>query len=171
MPAPATVKAYLAALPADRRAVMEKLLAAIRPRIDGGFEEGIQYGAIGWFVPHRLYPPGYHCDPRQPLPLGGIAARKGYYTHGFMHHYWDSAERKRFEKEWKATGKRLDMGAACIRVRGIDDVPLEVLGDSLARVTAKGYVAHYEKALGDRPHPGKKKAKAAPAKAKAKKRR
>lgn len=68
-----TVADYLAELPADRRAVLEAVRKVILANIDCHLEEGIQYGMIGYYVPHRIYPAGYHCDPRQPLPYLGLA--------------------------------------------------------------------------------------------------
>lgn len=142
-----SVAAYLAALPPDRRAALEKLRAVIRKNLDSKFEEGIQYGAIGYYVPHKVYPPGYRCDPRQPLPLGGIASRKQYMTLAFMHLYGGSEHEQWFRKAWTAAGKKLDMGKCCVRFKSIDDVPLDVVGEAVRRLTADQYVAYYETAL------------------------
>ncbi len=71
-----TVAAYLSSLPADRRATLEAVRRVILKHKDADIAEGMQYGMIGYFVPHTLYPPGYHCDPKQPLPLAGLASQK-----------------------------------------------------------------------------------------------
>lgn len=81
-----TVADYLAALPADRRTALESVRAVIRKNLDDDYEEGMQYGMIGYYVPHRVYPAGYHCDPKQPLPFAGLASQKGHmslYMMGF----------------------------------------------------------------------------------------
>ena len=70
----ATVKEYLAQLPADRRVELEAVRAVIRKNLDNRYEEGMQYGMIGYYVPHRVYPAGYHADPAQPLPFAGLAS-------------------------------------------------------------------------------------------------
>ena len=72
-----TVEAYLATLPEDRRRAIEAVRKVILDNLDEGYEEGIQYGMIGYYVPHRVYPAGYHCDPKQPLPFAALASQKG----------------------------------------------------------------------------------------------
>jgi hypothetical protein len=149
MPAPSkAVDAYLAKLPPESRAALQAIRETILRNLGPGYEEGMQYGGVGYFVPHSVYPPGYHCDPKQPLPLGGIVARKNYLTLGLMPVYMDPAEKARFRKEWKATGRKLDMGAVCIKFRRLEDVPLDVVGRAVARVPAKAYIALYEKLYG-----------------------
>lgn len=146
MPAPTTVAQYLKALPAERRAAIEAVRTVILANLDGGYEEGIQYGAIGYYVPHRRYADGYHCDPTQPLPFAGLAARKNYCTLSIMSVYGDTAERARFEADWKKSGKKLRMGKACIEFKTADDVALDAVGKAVARVPAKKYIAFYESA-------------------------
>src|SRR5688572_3254611 len=73
-----TVKEYLASLPADRRKAISAVRAVIRKNLDKTYEEGMQYGAIGYYVPHRVYPHGYHCDPKQPLPFAGLGWQKNH---------------------------------------------------------------------------------------------
>ena len=75
-----TVEDYLASLPEERRSVVEAVRSVILKSLPKGYEEGIQYGMIGYFVPHSLYPNGYHCDPKQPLPFLGLASQKNYYS-------------------------------------------------------------------------------------------
>jgi hypothetical protein len=74
----ATVDAYLAELPEDRREVVQAVREKILANLPAGYEEGMQYGMIGYFVPHSIYPPGYHCDPKQPLPFASLASQKNY---------------------------------------------------------------------------------------------
>jgi hypothetical protein len=140
----ATVKDYLAELPADRRAALEAVRKVIRKNLDKGYAEGMQYGMIGYYVPHKVYPPGYHCDPKQPLPFAGLASQKNHMSVYLMCLYGNSENEAWFRKEWAKTGKKLDMGKACIRFRKLEDLPLDVIGQAVARVPAKDYVAYYE---------------------------
>ncbi len=143
-----TVKEYLASLPEDRRKAISAVRAVIRKNLDKNYEEGMQYGGIGYYVPHSKYPHGYHCDPKQPLPFAGLGSQKNHISLGIMSTYMDGAEGKRFRQEWLKTGKKLDMGKCCVRFKKIEDVPLEVVGAAIKRVPAKQYIALYEKMLG-----------------------
>ena len=147
MPA-ATVAEYLSALPEDRRAAINAVREVFKKNLDKDIEEGMQYGMIGYFVPHRVFPAGYHCDPKQPLPYASLASRKGYMSVSLMSIYMMPRTRAAFEAAWKKTGKKLDMGAACIRFKKLEDLPLEVLGEAIRRATSKDYIAQYEANLG-----------------------
>jgi hypothetical protein len=143
-----TVKEYLASLPEDRRKAIEAVRKVILKNLDKDYEEGMQYGAISYYVPHSKYPHGYHCDPKIALPFAGLGSQKNYISLGMMCHYSDAAEDKWFRTAWAKTGKKLDMGKCCVRFKTIEDVPLEVIGEAIKRVPAKKYIAMYEKALG-----------------------
>lgn len=144
-----TVAAYLSSLPEDRRAVVEAVRVVILKNLDqpGGLEERMQYGMIGYALSHRVYPAGYHCDPEQPVPFAGLAAQKNHFALYLFCVYTDAAERERFEAEWRATGKRLDMGASCVRFKKLEDVPLAVVGRAIKRATARRFLAAYESGL------------------------
>ncbi len=144
-----SVAAYLAELPDERRQAIEAVRAVIRKNLDAGFEEGMQYGMIGYFVPHTLYPPGYHCDPRQPLPFAALASQKNYMSLYLMSVYSDSNQRKQFEATWAKSGKKLNMGKSCVRFGKLEDVALDAIGEAIRRVTAKGYIDVYERVLKD----------------------
>ncbi len=159
----ATPEKYLAALPQDRREAISAVRDVILKNLDKDIEEGMQYGMIGYYVPHRVFPAGYHCDPSQPLPFAGLGSQKQHMALYLMCVYGDAPTREAFVKEWKATGKKLDMGKACIRFKKLEDVPLEVIGRLVKKVTAKKYIAGYQDALGQRP-PVAKAASAAPGK-------
>jgi hypothetical protein len=139
-----TVEQYLAELPEDRRRAIEAVRKVIRKNLDKQYEEGMQYGMIGYYVPHKVYPAGYHCDPKQPLPFAGLASQKNYMSLYLGCVYSDSAQNKRFQKAWADAGKKLDMGKACIRFKKLEDVPLEVIGETIRRNPAKAYIALYE---------------------------
>ncbi len=142
-----TVKEYLAGLPADRRGAIEAVRKVILKSLDKGYEEGMQYGMIGYFVPHSIYPDGYHCDSKQPLPFAGLASQKNYMSVYLSCVYGNPEQEAWFRKEWAKTGKKLDMGKACIRFKKPEDLALDVIGKAIARVPVKQFVGYYETAI------------------------
>jgi len=140
-----TVAEYLKELPEDRRQVLNAVRKVILENLDADFEEGMQYGMIGYFVPHRIFPEGYHCDPRQPLPFAGLASQKNHMSLYIMTLYTGSVDESWFAKEWKKTGKKLDMGKCCIRFRKLDDLALEVIAETLRRSPAKSYMEFHRR--------------------------
>jgi hypothetical protein len=155
-----TVKDYLAELPADRRAAIQAVREVILKNLDDDFEEGITYGMIGYYVPHSIYPPGYHCDPRQPLPFANLASQKNHMALYLMCVYADQEQRKRFETDWKKAGKKLDMGKSCVRFKRLEDLALDVIGETIRRVSARKYIETCERALTSRQKAPAKKAAA-----------
>jgi hypothetical protein len=145
---PTTAKQYIDSLPDDRRAAIKAVRATINKALPKGYKEGMQYGMLGWFVPHSIFPAGYHCDPKQPVPFVGLASQKNYMSLYLMCIYGDEKDRVRFEKEWAKTGKKLNMGKACVRFKKLDDIPLDVIADAIARVPVEKFLATYEGALG-----------------------
>jgi Domain of unknown function (DU1801) len=145
----ASVSEYLAELPEDRRRSIETVRAVIRKNLDPCFEEGMQYGMIGYYVPHSLYPSGYHCDPRQPLPFAALASQKNYMSLYLMCVYGDPDQLQRFQAAWAKSGKKLNMGKSCIRFGKPEDLALDAIADTIGSVSAKGYVAAYERVLED----------------------
>jgi uncharacterized protein YdhG (YjbR/CyaY superfamily) len=141
---PKTVAEYLDALPPDRRASIETVRTVILANLDRDYEEGIQYGMLGYYVPHRVFPAGYHCDPKQPLPFAGLASQKSYMALYLMSVYGDEAGAKAFQQAWAKTGKKLDMGKACIRFTDADQVALDVVGETIRRMPAKRWIEVYE---------------------------
>lgn len=142
-----TVAAYLNELPADRRAAISAVREVIRKNLNPGFEEGVQYGMIGYYVPHSLYPAGYHCDPKQPLPYASLASQKNYMSLYLMACYGNEDEESWLRDQFMKAGKKLDMGKSCVRFKKLEDLPLEVVGQAFRRMTVKKYVAIYEAAL------------------------
>ena len=128
----------------------------IRKNLPKGYEEGMQYGMIGYYVPHSVYPDGYHCDPRQPLPFASVASQKNHMAIYLMCIYGMESHREWFTRAWTATGRKLDMGKGCVRFKRIEDVPLEVVGEAIARVPVKEFLAFYE---ASKPASGKKPSK------------
>ncbi len=136
-----TVDAYLSELPDDRRAAIAAVRAVILEHLPPGFEEGMQYGMIGWSLPLSVFPNTYNG---QPLTIIGLAAQKNYLSLYLMGVYGD--EDSRFREQWQATGKKLDMGKSCVRFRRLDDVPLEVVGEAIARTSVEELIAAHERA-------------------------
>jgi hypothetical protein len=145
-----TVAAYLASLPEDRRAAIEAVRKVILKNVDRDIEEGMQYGMIGYYVPHRVFPAGYHCDPKQPLPYAGLASQKGSMSLYMMSLYVGTGgeNAKWFIGAWAKTGKKLDMGKSCIRFKKVEDLALDVIAEAFRRVPSKAYIATYEAVLG-----------------------
>ncbi len=140
--APTSAEAYLAALPPDRREALTAVRRVILENLPPGYEEGIQYGMLGYYIPLSRYPETYNG---QPLSLAGLASQSGYMSLYLMTIYGDPALRAWFEDAYRATGKRLDMGKSCIRFRRLEDLPLDVVGQAVARVTVDAYIAGHEK--------------------------
>jgi len=142
-----SVKEYLAELPDDRRAALKAVREVILKNLDKDYEEGMSYGGIGYYVPHHVYPPGYHCDPKLPLPFAGLASQKNHMAIYLMCIYGENEHNKWFREAWTKTGKKLDMGKSCIRFKRLEDLPLELIGEAIRRVPAKTWITHYEKSL------------------------
>ena len=149
-----SVQAYLSSLPEDRRAAISAVRKVILDNLDGSYEEGIQYGMIGYYVPHRLYPKGYHCDPKQPLPFAALASQKNYMSLYLMSVYGGSTEDSPanrqgqwFREAWAKSGKKLDMGKSCIRFKKVEDLALEVIGETIKRMPASKFIEYCEASL------------------------
>jgi Domain of unknown function (DU1801) len=145
-----TVEGYLQSLPPERRAALSAVRLVILAHLPAGYEECISYGMIGYVVPHSLYPAGYHCNPKLPLPLANLGSQKNHMALHLCSVYGNPEAEKWFRKAWLASGKKLDMGKACVRFMKLEDVPLDVIGQVFARTPVKKYIATIEKALGDR---------------------
>jgi hypothetical protein len=146
-PAPATITAYLAALEPERRRMIEAVRDTINGCLASGFEEGMQYGMPAWFVPHSLHPAGYHCDASQPVPFASVASTKSGISVYLFCMYIDADRVARFQREWKATGTRLDMGKSCIRVRKMEELELPVIASAVRGITVKIFLAEYSRLI------------------------
>lgn len=142
-----TVKDYIDALPQERKAPMKKLRAVIRKNLPSGFKEQMSYGMIGYVVPHRLYPPGYHCDPTLPLPFMNLASQKNFIAVYHMGVYGDDDLLHWFQSEYAArvTGK-LDMGKSCIRFKKMDNIPYDLIAELSTKMTVQQCIEFYQKA-------------------------
>ena len=138
-----TPKEYIDSLPADRKHAISEIRKVILKNLPKGFSEVMCYGMLGYIVPHSIYPPGYHCNPKQPLPFINLASQKNYISFYHMALYGPLQEWLR--KEWKsASVKKLDIGKCCIRFKSLDDVPLDLIGKLVAKITPEQWVAMYE---------------------------
>jgi hypothetical protein len=142
----ASVAEYLEQLPKDRRAAISKVRAVIRKNLPKGFAEQMAYGMIGYVVPHKLYPAGYHCDPKQPLPFACLGSQKNYMSLYLMSVYGDAEMAAWMREQFQARGKKLDMGKSCIRFKKLEDLPLDVIGEALSRVSVADYIQRTEDA-------------------------
>ena len=136
-----TVAEYLASLPADRRDAIANVADVIRTNLPPGFEEGILYGTIGWYVPTSRLAKTYNG---QPFAIACLANQKQYMALYLMSVYGSSALNKWFVGAYKATGKKLDMGKACIRFKTLDALPLDVIGDAAGKLTVDQWVAVHD---------------------------
>ena len=146
-----TVKQYLAELPPERRVAISAVRAVVRKNLPKGYEEGMQYGMIGYYVPHSLYPAGYHCDPDQPLPYVHIASQKNHMAVYLMCMYGNPKHEDWFVKAYAATGKRLNRGKSCVRFSKLENLALDVVGEMVNRVSVKELIAFYESAIENTP--------------------
>ncbi len=140
----ATVKDYLADIPEDRKIPFSKLRDAILKNLPKGYEEQMTYGMVGYVVPHTLFPAGYHCDPELPLGMAAIASQKNFIALYHMGIYGNPELLKWFVGEYpKHCKTKLDMGKSCIRFKKMDDIPYQLIGELMKKMTVKEYVADY----------------------------
>lgn len=139
---------YMNAIPEERREAMEKLRETILENIPDGFEETVGYGMMGYCVPHKLYPPGYHCNPKDPLPFVGIASQKHFIALYHMGIYAMPELHDWFVSEFpKHSKSKLDMGKSCIRFKKTSDIPYDLIAQLMRKVTVEEWVEVYETTL------------------------
>ncbi len=144
----ATPEEYVESLPDDRREAVNKLRKVIRKNLPKGFVEEMSYGMIGYVVPHKLYPKGYHCDPKLPLPFLNIASQKNFIAVYHMGIYMNPKLLEWFTNEFPKHSKRkLDMGKSCLRFKKPDEIPFDLIGELAAKMTVTEWITLYEKAL------------------------
>ncbi|HMU47660.1 MAG TPA: DUF1801 domain-containing protein [Chitinophagaceae bacterium] len=141
-----TPEAYIAELPEERQKAVAQLRKEIKKNLPKGFKEGMGYGMMGWSVPHSLYPSGYHCDPKQPLPFMSLASQKNYISVYHMGVYAENKLGQWFAKEYeKLNIGKLDMGKCCIRFKNIEKIPYKLIGELASKITPQEWINHYEK--------------------------
>ena len=143
-----TPEQYLSALPEDRKEAMLKIRNAIKENLPQGFEEVISYGMLGYVVPHSIYPSGYHCDPKLPLPFINLASQKNFIALYHMGIYANKNLETWFVSEYpKHVKTKIDMGKSCIRFKKMDDIPFDFIGELAAKVSVEDWISNYEKAF------------------------
>jgi hypothetical protein len=135
---------YMAALPEDRKKVMMEIRKAILKNLPKGFHEVMSYGMLGYVVPHSMYTPGYHCNPKQPLPFINLASQKNYISLYHMALY-EGKLLEWFKKKWtEETVHKLDMGKCCIRFKKTEDIPIRLIGELASKITPAKWIEIYE---------------------------
>lgn len=141
-----SVKEYVEGLPEDRQVVIKKLQTLFKKNLPKGFEEQMSYGMIGYVVPHKIYPAGYHCDPKLPLPFISVASQKNCISLYHMGLYaipklydWFILEYSKYSKS------KLDMGKSCIRFKKAGDIPYDLIAELAKNMTVQDWISCYEK--------------------------
>ncbi len=140
-----TPEQYTAQLPDDRKHAISKLRQTILSNIPKGFKETMSYGMIGYVVPHSIYPAGYHCDPKQPLPFINIASQKNFIA---LYHMGIYANKELFE--WfvteypKHSKSKLDMGKSCIRFKKVEQIPYELIAELTRKISVDEWISIYQ---------------------------
>jgi len=139
---------YIAQLPKERQEVISKLRKIILENLPEGFEEQISYGMLGYVVPHSLYPNGYHCNPKLPLPFMNLASQKNFIAVYHMGIYSKKELLEWFTDAYtKSVGSKLDMGKSCIRFKKMDAVPYQLIGELCQKISVAQWIEFYEKAI------------------------
>ena len=138
-----TVEEYLSELPEDRRAAIESVRATILENLPDGYEEAMNWGMFTYQVPLETYPETYNG---QPLMYAALASQKNHMAVYLTGIYISDESREEFEEAYRATGKRFDVGKSCVRFRKLDDLPLDLIGETIASVPVDRMIARVEKA-------------------------
>lgn len=147
----ASIEEYIESLPEDRRAAIQQLREVIIANLPEGFSEQISYGMIGYVVPHSIYPKGYHCNPKEALPFISIASQKNYIALYHMGIYAIPELIEWFINEYPKYSKRkLDMGKGCIRFKKLDEIPYELIAETVGKISAEKWIETYEKEFAKR---------------------
>ena len=140
-----TPQEYIDSLPEDRKTVISKLRNLILKNLPEGFEQVMGYGMMGFVVPHAIYPNGYHCDPKLPLPFLGIASQKNFVALYHMGIYADPELSAWFIAEYPKHAKtKLDMGKSCIRFKKMEDIPYDLIAELVTKMTVQDWISKYE---------------------------
>lgn len=140
-----TINEILSNVPADRIKPFNKLHEVIVKNLPEGFEAAISYGGLGYVVPHALYPQGYHCNPAEPLPFAGIASQKNSINFYHMGIYADPELLEWFVNEYpKHSKQKIDMGKSCVRFKKMEDIPYQLIGELMKKISVKEWINRYE---------------------------
>lgn len=141
-----TPEEYLEELPVERKEAFNKLRTLFLENLPAGFEEQMSYGMIGFVVPHSIYPNGYHCDPKLPLPFAALASQKNFIALYHMGIYAKPELLDWFVAEYpKHSKQKLDMGKSCMRFKKMDQIPFDLLAELLKKMAVEDWISIYEK--------------------------
>lgn len=136
---------YFKELPADRKEPMAQLRDTINKNLPKGFEETMSYGMVGYVVPHHIYPAGYHCDPKLPLPFAAIASQKNFIAFYHMGIYALPELLQWFQEEYsKFTKGKIDMGKSCLRFKKPEHIPHKLIGELMKKMSVEKWISVYE---------------------------
>jgi len=140
------IEQYIANIPEEHRDKFIRLMEVLRENLPDGFEETESYGMVGYVVPHAIYPDGYHCAPKLPLPFLTIACQKNFIAVYHMGIYSDEQLLNWFVEEFpKHSAKKLDMGKSCIRFKNGQAIPFDLIGELAKKMTVQNWIYRYEK--------------------------
>jgi hypothetical protein len=143
-----SVDEYVANVSENYHDAIQKLREVVKMNIPKGFVEMLNYGMIGFVVPHELYPNGYHCDPKLPLPFVNIAAQKNFISFYHMGIYAKPSLLEWFVEQYaKTSTQKLDMGKSCIRFKKADHIPYDLIGELIKKMTVENWIEVYETAF------------------------
>ena len=141
-----SVEEYIGKCPEERQEALKKLRQTILDNLPEGFEEQMNYNMPGYVVPHSIYPTGYHCDTKMPLPFANFASQKNFVAFYHMGVYADPEVLDWFVGEYpKYSSRKLDMGKSCIRFKKVEDIPYQLIGELLQKFSVKDWIDLYEK--------------------------
>jgi hypothetical protein len=142
-----TVSEWLASVPAERKDAIDAVRDVVNEHLPQGYEETVDWGMLAWVVPLATLP---NTHNGRPLLLAALGAHTKLMTIYLMTVYGDPRIRKEFEAAYRKTGKKLDMGGSCVHFKKLDDLPLDVVGDTIARVPVEEYIEHYQRSRAKR---------------------
>lgn len=141
--AAATVEEYLNELAPDRHKQMDAVRRVILENLPDGYQEAMNWGMISWEIPLARYPDTYN---RRPLMYTALASQKNYMSLYLMCVYVHDGRRADFERRFKASGKKLDMGKSCVRFQSAEDLPMDLIAETIASTSVDEYIRSYEAA-------------------------
>lgn len=137
-----TVTEYMEALPEDRRSALSTVREQILEHLPEGYEEVMNWGMITYQIPLATYPNTYN---KQPLMVAALASQKNHMAVYMMGIYFTKEDAENFEKAYRATGKRFDVGKSCVRFRKLEDLPLKLIGETIASMPVEDFIRNMER--------------------------
>lgn len=139
---------YVKLIPEERQAIFNELRSAITSNMSVGIEEKMSYGMIGYVVPKSVYPAGYHCNTDLPLPFANLASQKNFIAFYHMGMYANEKLLQWFKEEYAKRCKyKIDMGKSCVRFKRMDDIPVDLIGELMTKMSAQEWIETYERVL------------------------